>query len=189
MPGGCPGVTPFDFAGASVSNSNLGGLCTLVCDDYDTSTGVCVSYNAVSGGPACNAAEHRLLFGSLGESRDGRKVDLRVTNTTDYFVWDSNENGRSGTNGSWGQINVLGNHVVEFLFESIDAVRSLAHATAGPRAAGRVPRCPLACQPASPRSIGPRSLALCRSPESRWCSKTSGSRCSTSTRPLATNRS
>ena len=136
-----PGISPPNFATATVSNSNLGGLCGLSCktdqSNYDTATGAC-AYTDTSDPKCDRGAAHEMYFQGLGSTQSGNQVDLRVTNLTEYTPWDSNQNGLSG---AWGQISILANHPSEFLFEFVDTV----HARCYPFSAHLPPQCPLYC--------------------------------------------
>ena len=107
-----------------MSTSNLGGLCGLSCktdqSNYNTATGVC-AYTDTSNPKCDQGAAHEMYFRGLGTTQSGSQVDLRVTNLTEYFPWDSNQNGLSG---AWGQISLLANYPTEFLFEFIDTVHA-----------------------------------------------------------------
>ena len=132
-----PGFTEFDFQNANKVRNNLGGLCGLNCHpkledgdqiQYDRSTGLCTftdtSKRDSEEKEQCDSGlEHEVYFENLGKTDSNHRVDLRVTNLTEYFPYNSNENGKGGV---WAQINVQANHPVEFLFEFIDAVRTLA---------------------------------------------------------------
>ena len=132
-----PGIAALDFEFADVTKNNLGGLCGLNCHpkledgdqiQYDTSTGLCTftdtSERDSEEKEQCDSGlEHEVYFENLGKTDSNHRVDLRVTNLTEYFPYNSNENGKGGV---WAQINVQANHPVEFLFEFIDAVRTLA---------------------------------------------------------------
>ena len=163
-----PGIAALDFEFADVTKNNLGGLCGLNCHpkledgdqiQYDTSTGLCTftdtSKRDSEEKEQCNpGAVHEVYFDSLGNG-----VNLRVTNLTEYFPFNSNSNFPSNV---WGQINIQGNHAVEFLFEFIDTVR-----TPCPLLFYRTTRCPLACQPATVQPA--TALSLCRTPRSQSC--------------------
>ena len=134
-----PGISPPNLATATVSNSNLGGLCGLSRktdqSNYDTATGAC-AYTDTSDPKCSRGAAHEMYFQGLGTTQSGNQVDLRVTNLTEYTPWDSNQNGLSG---AWGQISILANHPSEFLFEFVDTV----HARYYPFSAHLRPQCPL----------------------------------------------
>ena len=137
-----PGIAPLDFGLATVTNSNLGGLCGLICsgkwnhdsDDatakvrrYDEDSGVC-TYGAdtaanVAAAPPCLAA-HEMYYTGLATTQSGTQVDLRVTNATGYLPLKHTANGLSGV---WGAVQLLTNTETDFLFEFIDNVRT-AHA-------------------------------------------------------------
>jgi len=121
------GVAQFNFSQANLTNNNLGGLCGLNCKPagspiaYNRNTGLCTftDTSKPDTGKQCDSsAEHELYFANLGKTDSNRRVDLRVTNLTEYFPFNSNSNGRGGI---WGQINIQGNHVVKFKFEFIDS--------------------------------------------------------------------
>jgi hypothetical protein len=137
-----PGIAPLDFRLATVTNSNLGGLCGLTCSGkwdhdndgattkvrrYDADSGLC-TYEAgtagdVAAAPPCLAA-HEMYYTGLATTQSGTQVDLRVTNTTGYLPFRHTANGLRGV---WGAVQVLGNTETDFLFEFIDNVRT-AHA-------------------------------------------------------------
>ena len=125
-------MAQFNFSQANLTNNNLGGLCGLNCKPagspiaYNRNTGLCTftDTSKPDTGKQCDSsAEHELYFANLGKTESNLQVDLRVTNLTEYFPFNSNSNGRGGI---WGQINIQGNHVVKFKFEFIDKVRTLA---------------------------------------------------------------
>ena len=121
---GSTAIPPPNLTTATVSTSNLGGLCGLSCktdqSNYNTATGVC-AYTDTSNPKCDQGAAHEMYFRGLGTTQSGSQVDLRVTNLTEYIPWDSNQNGLSG---AWGQISLLANHPTEFLFEFIDTVHA-----------------------------------------------------------------
>ena len=122
-------MAQFNFEKAKLTTNNLGGLCGRNCKPagspiaYNRNTGLCTFTFEPDTGVQCDSSEHELYFANLGETDSNRRVDLRVTNLTEYFPFNSNSNGRGGI---WGQINIQGNHVVKFKFEFIDKVRTLA---------------------------------------------------------------
>ena len=117
-----PGILPPNLTTATVSASNLGGLCGLSCKtdqlNYNTATGAC-AYTDTSNPKCDREAAHEMYFHGLGTTQSGSQVGLRVTNLTEYTPWDSNQNGLSGV---WAQISMLANHPSEFLFEFFDTV-------------------------------------------------------------------
>ena len=117
-----PGILPPNLKTATVSASNLGGLCGLSCKtdqlSYNAATGAC-NYTDTSNPKCDRGAAHEMYFQGLGTTQFGSQVDLRVTNLTEYTPWDSNQNGLSGV---WGQISMLANHPSEFRFEFFDTV-------------------------------------------------------------------
>ena len=117
-----PGILPPNLATATVSASNLGGLCGLSCKtdqlNYNAATGAC-AYTDTSKPKCDREAAHEMYFQGLGTTQSGSQVGLRVTNLTEYTPWDSNQNGLSDV---WGQISMLANHPSEFLFEFFDIV-------------------------------------------------------------------
>ena len=124
-------MAQFNFEQAKLTTNNLGGLCGRNCKPagspiaYNRNTGLCTftDTSEPDTGKQCDSSPHELYYANLGKTDSKLQVDLRVTNLTEYFPYNSNENGKGGV---WGQINVQANHPVEFLFEFIDAVRTLA---------------------------------------------------------------
>ena len=94
-----PGILPPNLTTATVSASNLGGLCGLSCKtdqlNYNTATGAC-AYTDTSNPKCDREAAHEMYFHGLGTTQSGSQVGLRVTNLTEYTPWDSNQNGLSG---------------------------------------------------------------------------------------------
>ena len=169
-------MAQFNFSQAKLTNNNLGGLCGLNCKPagspiaYNRNTGLCTFTDTSASNQCVSSAEHELYYKALSqaETASGHRVDLRVTNLTEYFPYNSNSNGQN-PNANWGQINIQGNHAVKFKFEFIDAVRTLACAM--PPTAYRIPRCPLACEPATVQP--PTALSLYRTPTCQSCWKSS----------------
>ena len=136
-----PGILPPNLTTATVSASNLGGLCGLSCKtdqlNYNTATGAC-AYTDTSNPKCDRGAAHEMYFQGLGTTQSGSQVDLRVTNLTEYTPWDSNQNGLSGV---WGQISMVANHPSEFLFEFFDTVCTPA-TTSSAQCPLLPPKCP-----------------------------------------------
>ena len=122
-----------------MTNSNLGGLCGLICSGkwdhdsngatakvrrYDEDSGVC-NYAAdsaanLAAAPPCLGA-HELYYTKVATTQSGTQVDMRITNASTYHTLKHTANGLSGV---WGAVQVLSNTQTDFLFEFVDNVRT-----------------------------------------------------------------
>ena len=172
-----------------MTNSNLGGLCGLICSGkwdhdsngatakvrrYDEDSGEC-NYAAdsaanLAAAPPCLGA-HELYYTQVATTQSGTQVDMRITNASTYHTLKHTANGLSGI---WGVVQVLSNTQTDFLFEFVDNVRTALTRTVP--VAGRIPRYPPF--PADQPPLNQHPLApFCRSlrPQSRWTSSASHS--------------
>ena len=46
-----------------------------------------------------DSTPHEIYYSDVGTTADGVRIDLRVTNTSEYRAWNANRNGINGVNG------------------------------------------------------------------------------------------
>ena len=101
--------TPLSFDEATLVRSNLGGMGGRCWLDIGNSTGLCADDTAPSA-----TSPRELYFSTLGADRiTGDKIDLRITNLTEYRWWSKKWNGIKrievdGTVGYFGAVNLRG---------------------------------------------------------------------------------
>lgn len=101
-----PGYAELSFFDASMTVTNLGGMCGL-----KAVPSLCANYES-----------RELRYANLGINNEGFSVDLRITNTSEYVEWNAGNTGCGDTDntgcGDFGMINIRSNEPVglEFCF-------------------------------------------------------------------------
>ena len=73
--------------------------------------------------PTSISTPHLIHYGGVGAMPDGTRIDLTVSNATEYHAYNSNNNGLAvKANGTLGAINLLGRHVIPAFKDDEDGV-------------------------------------------------------------------